>query len=56
MFWSAHVRGVQPVTPPHWPETPPPPHVSGGVHVPQLAMTPPQPSPAGPHSTLAGHG
>jgi hypothetical protein len=26
------------------------------VHVPQLAMTPPHPSLAGPHVTLAGHG
>jgi hypothetical protein len=28
---------------PHWPETPPPPQVSGGVHPPQ-SMIPPQPS------------
>jgi hypothetical protein len=28
---------------PHWSGTPPPPHVSGDVHVPQLSV-PPQPS------------
>ena len=50
-----HVCGTQPLIPPHCPATPPPPHVCGGAHVPQLAMTPPQPSPAGPHITLAGH-
>ena len=35
MFWLAHVEGTQPSLPPHWPGTPPPPHVCGGVHVPQ---------------------
>jgi hypothetical protein len=35
---------------------PPPPHVSGAVHVgPHDAMTPPQPSPAGPHVIPPGH-
>src|SRR5262249_17520749 len=28
---------------------PPPPQISGGVHTPQLAVTPPQPSGCGPH-------
>ena len=51
MFWSWQLFGVQlpPGGAPHWPGTPPPPHVWGGVHVPQLAMRFPQPSPAGPH-------
>jgi hypothetical protein len=55
-FCCAHVSGMQPELPPHWPETPPPPHVWGGVHVPQLVMMPPHPSLAGPHMTLDGQG
>jgi hypothetical protein len=54
--WAMQVEGMQPPplppasagTPPHCPGTPPPPHVCGGVHVPQLAIVLPQPSPAGP--------
>jgi hypothetical protein len=51
MPWAAHDLGAQvPASgAPHWPGTPPPPHVCGGVHVPQLGMRFPQPSPAGPH-------
>ncbi len=48
---DAHVIGVQTKPPsdsPHWPGTPPPPHVSGVVQLPQLS-DPPQPLPAGPH-------
>jgi hypothetical protein len=46
MFCCAHVSFVhEPV--PHCPETPPPPHVFGGVQLPQLSA-PPHPSPAGP--------
>jgi hypothetical protein len=56
MFCCAHVSGVQPLLPPQTPEVPPPPHVCGAVHVPQLAMTPPHPSLAGPHWMLAGQG
>src|ERR1019366_8886683 len=38
------------VTPiPHCPGVPPPPQLAGGVHVPQLAIRLPHPSPAGPH-------
>jgi hypothetical protein len=48
MFCSLHVRGVQ-LGAPHFPGTPPPPQVSGAVQSPH-ASTPPQPSPAGPHS------
>jgi hypothetical protein len=47
----AHVRGVHdpgPLPPPHVNRVPPPPQVSGAVHVPQ-SITPPQPSPIGPH-------
>src|SRR5580658_4296570 len=49
MFCCAQVCGVQepPSVKPHWSGTPPPPHVCGGVHGPQLSMLP-QPSPAGP--------
>jgi hypothetical protein len=38
--------------PPHWLATPPPPHVAGGVHVPQLIVAP-QPSPIGPQFAAA---
>src|SRR6185436_6983797 len=44
----AHVVGTQPAVPPHTLGVPPPPHVWGAVHAPQLAMRPPQPSAAGP--------
>ncbi len=49
MCCEAHVSGTQAPasTRPHWLETPPPPHVSGGVHGPHW-ITLPQPSPAGP--------
>jgi hypothetical protein len=47
---------MHPLLPPHWPETPAPPQVCGGVHVPQLAMTPPHPLLAGPHCWPAGQG
>jgi hypothetical protein len=49
MFCALHVRGVQlPASgAPHWPGTPPPPHVCGAVQAPQSSW-PPQPSPAGP--------
>jgi hypothetical protein len=50
----AQLSGTHPLEPAHWPGIPPPPQVCGGVQVPQLAMTPPQPLLAGPHSTLAG--
>jgi hypothetical protein len=46
MFCCAQVRPVQ-LPPPHWPGTPPPPHVCGGVQLPHCSE-PPQPSPAGP--------
>src|SRR5580700_6584480 len=48
---EAHVRGAQlPASGyPHWPATPPPPHVCGDVHDPQLSW-PPHPSPAGPQA------
>ena len=47
---SAHVFGVQGgAPPPHTLATPPPPHVAGGVQVPQLGVRPPQPSGCGPH-------
>ena len=36
---------------PHWPATPPPPQIAGGVQVPQL-REPPQPSPAVPQLML----
>ena len=38
---------------PHWPATPAPPQVAGGVQVPQLGMTLPQPSPDGPQAMLS---
>jgi hypothetical protein len=38
--------GMKPV--PHTPGLPPPPHFKGDAHVPQEAINPPQPSPAGP--------
>src|ERR1700685_2361058 len=49
-FSSAHVSGwhAPPSGSPHWPRTPPPPHVSGLTHVPQLIWLP-HPSPAMPH-------
>jgi hypothetical protein len=50
IFWSAQVSGTQGLVPPHFPAIPPPPHVCGGVQVPQLVMTPPHPLLAGPHS------
>jgi hypothetical protein len=53
--WPWHVSGWQPLLPQHTPGVPHPPHVCGAVHVPQLGMTPPQPSPAGPHWMLDGH-
>jgi len=34
---------------PHWPETPPPPHVCGGVQGVQSAVSPPHPSLCWPH-------
>ena len=41
---------MQPCVPPHWPDTPLPPHVPGGVQSPQpFGIRFPQPSPAGPH-------
>jgi hypothetical protein len=50
MFCCAHVSGwhVPASGKPHWPGVPPPPHVSGGVQLPQLGISLPQPSPAGP--------
>jgi hypothetical protein len=54
MPWSAQVTGWHPLMPPHLPATLPPPHVCGGVQVPQLWMMPPQPLLAGPHSWPAG--
>jgi hypothetical protein len=43
---------MQIFVPPHWLGTPPPPHVCGSVHDPQ-SITPPQPSPIGPHVACA---
>ncbi len=41
---------------PHMLGVPPPPHVSGGVHVPHDAIDPPQPSAIGPHAPgVVGH-
>ena len=39
MLCAAHVCAWQPPPSgqPHWPETPPPPHVCGGVQLPQLS-------------------
>jgi hypothetical protein len=50
---DAHVAGVQ-FGAPHAPGVPPPPQVSGGVQSPQ-SMTPPHPSPLGPHVMPTGH-
>jgi hypothetical protein len=47
---SCGVLGVQP----HWLAVPPPPHVSGSVHMPHDRM-PPQPSGAMPQSWPMGH-
>src|SRR3984957_13082625 len=50
MFCCTQVRDTQvpPSGAPHCPGLPPPPQVCGGVHVPQLGISLPQPSPAGP--------
>src|SRR5262249_50232762 len=47
--YAAHVLGVQLVPPPHTLGVPPPPHVCGGGHDPQLVVSPPHPSGCGPH-------
>src|SRR5580704_11191087 len=43
------LRQLLPV-PPHWPETPPPPHVCGEMQLPQVGIRLPHPSPAGPQA------
>ncbi len=51
MFWAEQDKGTQvpPSGIPHWPETPPPPHVSGATQVPHWSKLP-QPSPVGPQA------
>ena len=47
---AEHVFGVQATDPPpHTLATPAPPHVCGAVQLPQLVVSPPQPSGMGPH-------
>jgi hypothetical protein len=43
--WAAHDRGVHP----HWPTTPPPPQVDGGMQGLPQSSSLPHPSDAGPH-------
>lgn len=50
VVFGTHVPPSAPDTlPPPQTLGPPPPQISGGVHVPQLAVTPLQPSGCGPH-------
>jgi hypothetical protein len=55
---GAHVDGTPASLPALLPQTdgtPPPPQICGAVHVPQLAINPPQPSGHGPQLIPAGH-